>query len=49
MIYDLEFREEALKEWHKPGATVKEESKTTLGKRLENPAFPSMPFWHSRS
>lgn len=37
MIYELEFREEALKEWHKLGATVKNEFKIILRRRLENP------------
>lgn len=40
MIYELEFRSEALKEWNKLGATVKEEFKTALRKRLENPRIP---------
>jgi mRNA interferase RelE/StbE len=37
MIYELEFREEALKEWHKLGATLKSEFKSALDKRLKNP------------
>lgn len=37
MIYELEFRDEALKEWQKLGATIKEEFKTALRKRLERP------------
>ena len=40
MIYELEFREEAWKEWHKLGATVKEEFKRALGERLKNPRIP---------
>lgn len=40
MIYELEFREEALKEWRKLGATIKDEFKAALRKRLENPRIP---------
>ncbi len=40
MIYELEFREEALKEWHKLGATIKSEFKIALKKRLDNPRIP---------
>jgi mRNA interferase RelE/StbE len=40
MIYELEFREEALKEWRKLGATIKEEFKSALARRLENPRIP---------
>lgn len=40
MIYELQFREEALKEWHRLGATVKEEFKSALAKRLEHPRIP---------
>jgi mRNA interferase RelE/StbE len=40
MTYKLEFREEALKEWHKLGATIKNEFKSALQKRLENPRMP---------
>lgn len=37
MTYELEFRQEALKEWHKLGATIKEEFKNALRRRLEHP------------
>jgi mRNA interferase RelE/StbE len=40
MIYELEFREEALKEWQKLGATIKSEFKAILRRRLENPRIP---------
>lgn len=40
MIYELAFREEALKEWRKLGATIKEEFKKALCERLENPRIP---------
>lgn len=40
MTYELEFREEALKEWQKLGATIKNEFKIALAKRLQNPRIP---------
>ncbi|WP_049631234.1 type II toxin-antitoxin system RelE/ParE family toxin [Cellvibrio sp. pealriver] len=41
MTYSLEFKQSALKEWHKLGATVKEQFKKKLRERLENPHVPS--------
>lgn len=40
MIYELEFREEALKEWRQLGATIKDQFKAVLRRRLENPRVP---------
>ena len=40
MTYELEFREEALKEWQKLGSTIKNEFKIILRRRLENPRLP---------
>ena len=37
MIYNLEFKPQALKEWGKLGHTVKEQYKKKLKERLENP------------
>lgn len=37
MIYNLEFKPQALKEWEKLGYTVKEQFKKKLKERLENP------------
>ena len=37
MIYNLEFKPKALKEWGKLGHTVKEQFKKKLKERLENP------------
>ena len=37
MTYKLEFKKSALKEWHKLGATVREQFKKKLKERLENP------------
>jgi mRNA interferase RelE/StbE len=37
MNYKLSFKTEALKEWNKLGATVREQFKKKLGERLENP------------
>ena len=37
MIYNLEFKPQALKEWGKLGHTVKEQFKKKLKERLENP------------
>ncbi|PNS09744.1 type II toxin-antitoxin system RelE family toxin [Solilutibacter silvestris] len=41
MTYKLEFKESALKEWRKLGATVREQFKQKLGERLERPRVPS--------
>lgn len=37
MIYNLEFKPQALKEWEKLGHTVREQFKKKLKERLENP------------
>ena len=37
MIYNLDFKPQALKEWGKLGHTVKEQFKKKLKERLENP------------
>lgn len=37
MIYNLEFKPQALKEWSKLGSTIKEQFKKKLEERLENP------------
>jgi mRNA interferase RelE/StbE len=41
MIYKLEFKKSALKEWEKLGYTVKDQFKKKLKERLENPHIPS--------
>lgn len=41
MSYELEFLEEALKEWNKLGSTIKEQFKKKLKERLEDPVIPS--------
>ncbi len=41
MIYKLEFKDSALKEWRKLGHTVREQFKKKLAERLENPHVPS--------
>lgn len=41
MTYELGFLEEALKEWHKLDATVREQFKSRLSERLKNPRVPS--------
>ncbi|HZW23468.1 type II toxin-antitoxin system RelE/ParE family toxin [Noviherbaspirillum sp.] len=41
MIYELEFHEDALKEWKKLDPWLKEQFKKQLAKRLENPHVPS--------
>ena len=40
MTYELEFREEALKEWQKLSPTLKQEFKSILKRRLDNPRLP---------
>lgn len=40
MIYELEFRDEALKEWRQLGATIKDQFKAALRRRLEHPRIP---------
>lgn len=41
MTYKLEFKESALKEWRKLGATVKEQLKVKLAERLASPRVPA--------
>jgi len=41
MSYDLEFLEDALKEWNKLGSTIKEQFKKKLRERLSDPEIPS--------
>lgn len=41
MIYSLEFKKSALKEWNKLGHTIKEQFKKKLKERLQNPHIPS--------
>ena len=41
MTYKLEFKESALKEWRKLGATVREQLKGKLTERLVSPRVPA--------
>ncbi|WP_175725633.1 type II toxin-antitoxin system RelE family toxin [Burkholderia ambifaria] len=41
MTFELAFLEPALKEWRKPDRTVRDQFKTRLAERLENPRIPS--------
>ena len=41
MIYELEFKKSALKEWNKLGQPIKDQFKKKLKERLENPHVPS--------
>lgn len=41
MTYDLEFKESALKEWWKLGASIRAHLKKRLAERLENPRIES--------
>jgi mRNA interferase RelE/StbE len=41
MTYDLKFKQEALREWEKLGATVRDQFKKKLAERLENPHVPA--------
>lgn len=41
MSYELEFHEDALKEWKKLDPSIKEQFKKQLAKRLENPHVPA--------
>lgn len=41
MIYELGFVADALKEWRKLDASIKEQFKKKLGERLESPRVPS--------
>lgn len=41
MTYELGFLDEALKEWRKLDATVREQFKSRLSERLKNPRVPA--------
>tara|TARA_R110001592_G_scaffold362628_1_gene677400 strand:+ start:4902 stop:5189 length:288 start_codon:yes stop_codon:yes gene_type:complete len=41
MSYELEFKESALKEWNKLGATLREQFKKKLSNILKKPRIPS--------
>lgn len=41
MIYKLDFKKSALKEWNKLGATLREQFKKKLIERLDNPCVPA--------
>ena len=41
MSYELAFLDEALKEWRKLDAVTREQFKSKLAERLENPKIPS--------
>lgn len=41
MSYELAFLEEALKEWQKLDASIREQFKTKLAERLQNPRVPA--------
>lgn len=41
MSYDLAFLDEALKEWRKLDHTIRQQFKTKLAERLQNPKIPS--------
>lgn len=41
MSYELAYLEDALKEWNKPGATIREQFKNKLKERLVNPEIES--------
>ncbi|NAW64269.1 type II toxin-antitoxin system RelE family toxin [Photobacterium halotolerans] len=41
MIYRLDFKKSALKEWKKLGATVREQFKKKLIERMDNPHVPA--------
>jgi mRNA interferase RelE/StbE len=41
MIYNLEFKESALKEWHKLDNSIREQFKKRLAERLEAPRVES--------
>jgi mRNA interferase RelE/StbE len=41
MIYRLKFKDEALKEWHKLGSTLREQFKKKLAERLQGPRVPA--------
>lgn len=41
MTYELAFLDEALKEWRKLDSTTRDQFKTKLAERLENPKVPS--------
>lgn len=48
MTYSLEFHEQALKEWKRLGAPVREQLKKKITERLENPHVPASRLSGSR-
>ncbi len=49
MTYKLDFYEEAYKEWKKLDATIREQFKSKLIERLENPCVPSAKLRNSEN
>lgn len=49
MNYKLQFHEAALKEWRKLGSTVKEQFKSKLQERLQDPHVPAALLSQSRN
>ena len=49
MSYKLDFYEDAYKEWKKLDATVREQFKSKLIERLENPCVPSAKLRNSEN
>ena len=49
MTYKLDFYEDAYKEWKKLDATVREQFKSKLIERLENPCVPSAKLRNSEN
>jgi len=41
MTFELRFKDEALREWHKLGKTLQTQFKGKLAERLENPHVPA--------
>jgi len=41
MIYELEFKQDALKEWHKLPSDIRSHFKKALSRRLQNPHIPA--------
>lgn len=41
MTYKLDFKKSALKEWQKPGSTIRDQLKKKLAERLEYPHVPA--------
>ena len=49
MTYKLDFYEDAYKEWKKLDATIREQFKSKLIERLENPCVPSAKLRNSEN